>query len=685
MLVAVFIGGALAVNTALAQQAVVTVSDVQYAATVKLGSSGQAALIWQRFLNGYSTTAQLVEDGKFGPLSTVQAKAWQASKGLVADGVLGALSRATAMAQITAGAPASAFPAGCTSTVGYSSVTGMKCDTTTTYPAGCTSAVGYSPTTGAKCDATGTTPAGPLTGGAGSIEDADFVSGLTGEEVGEDAEDVKVAGLDIDADDGSDLNLTAVRLDFTVGTADQDFEDYASEVSLWFEGKEVARVDADEFTDDNNYDKTISLDSDAVIKAGGTGQLVVAVTGIANLDTNDATDTWTVEFESVRYEDASGAILTDTATGDIAGVTRTFSFETFAVSTDIELKIAEKTGSAADLINKSHMINSHATEATNNVKLLSFTLEAEGDSDLEIREFLTDFVVTGAADVDDVIQGGASPAARLFIDGEEYGTATYFVDGDGITVGADEPIFWDDVNYTLAAGAKVDAYIEVDLNDTTGEAVGDQTDEGDTILAQITAAMHDALTDMDVRDETGTQVAHADITGTATGEANQIYDVSFTVATSGWTNTAVLVGGFTNEDDEVTFNLEYTVTAVDGDVYIDNTCTEDADGTLVLADDATDGFIYSQTDGTDANVALTCSHTTTSGATLSTDRWLVTQGESETFKVAVRAINDLNADSFVQVAWEGMGWSEADEAGDRLFEGSLDDTYLSNSISLNQR
>src|SRR3989344_8070046 len=188
-------------------------------------------------------------DGKFGPLTKAAVMAWQAGRGLVADGVVGPLTRAALM-----GAPTGNFPAGCTSATGYSATTGVKCDTgvSSGLPAGCSTTSGYSPTTGAKCDGstTGGAASGPLTGGAGSIEDADFVSGLTGEEVGEDSDDVKVAGLDIDADDGSDLNLTAVRLDFTIGTADQDFEDYADEVSLWFEGEEVARVDADAFNDD---------------------------------------------------------------------------------------------------------------------------------------------------------------------------------------------------------------------------------------------------------------------------------------------------------------------------------------------------------------------------------------------------------------------------------------------------
>lgn len=47
-----------------------------------------------------------------------------------------------------------AFPLGCTSTRGYSPVTGVKCDRVIdpSLPPGCTSTRGYSPTTGVKCD-----------------------------------------------------------------------------------------------------------------------------------------------------------------------------------------------------------------------------------------------------------------------------------------------------------------------------------------------------------------------------------------------------------------------------------------------------------------------------------------------------------------------------------------------------
>jgi hypothetical protein len=541
---------------------------------------------------------------------------------------------------------------------------------------------GYLSPTGGKGSGTAKpSPSGPLEGGAGSINDADFVSSLTNEEVGEDAEDVEVAGLEIEADDGSDIQLLAVRLDFTQGTADQDFEDYADEVSLWFDGEEVGRWDGDEFTDENNYDKTVSLDSGAIIRAGETGELTLAVSGLANIDTNDIAETWTVEFESVRFEDASGAIITDSATGDINGVTRTFSFESFATSSDVELKIAEKSGST---VNVAHLIDVDATSVTNEVMLLEFTLEAEGDSDVEIREFLADFVVTGATNVDGVIRGGASPAAHLFIEGEEYGDASYAEDGDGVTVGADEEIMWDNVNYTIDAGETVDAYITVDLNDTTGTGGTDDMDEGDTILAQITATQRAALTDIDARDETGTQVPVANISGSATGEANQVYDEIFTVESDGWTTTNVTTSDTSGIDEQVTFEITLDITAVDGNIYIDDApCIADnANGPA-----ATDGLAWNVTNYADFdNAAATltsCSVSTT--ATDTGDGFQILDGETEEFVLAV-TITAFDASDFAQVTLEGIGWTGgADGVGDRLFEGSLDDDFKSASVFINNR
>ncbi len=62
---------------------------------VKKGSKGEACKAWQMYFNDKGN-AGLTVDGHCGPKTIAFAKTWQASVGLKADGVLGAMSRAKA-------------------------------------------------------------------------------------------------------------------------------------------------------------------------------------------------------------------------------------------------------------------------------------------------------------------------------------------------------------------------------------------------------------------------------------------------------------------------------------------------------------------------------------------------------------------------------------------------------------
>lgn len=64
---------------------------------VREGSKGGACLAWQTFLNAHG--ASLATDGACGRLTMAAARAWQGANGLVADGLLGPMSRAKANTQ----------------------------------------------------------------------------------------------------------------------------------------------------------------------------------------------------------------------------------------------------------------------------------------------------------------------------------------------------------------------------------------------------------------------------------------------------------------------------------------------------------------------------------------------------------------------------------------------------------
>lgn len=70
------------------------------ASTLKKGSKGSEVTVWQRFLNEHQPPSPaLVEDGDFGPKTDAATKAWQRANGLMADGIVGPLTRAKAFGQ----------------------------------------------------------------------------------------------------------------------------------------------------------------------------------------------------------------------------------------------------------------------------------------------------------------------------------------------------------------------------------------------------------------------------------------------------------------------------------------------------------------------------------------------------------------------------------------------------------
>ncbi len=497
---------------------------------------------------------------------------------------------------------------------------------------------------------------------------------------------MKVAGFDIEADDGSDIELTAVNLNFSdTGTTNNepDLDDYASEVSVWFDGKEVARVDADEFDSDNAYNKTLTLSAGAIIRSGDTKKLTVAVSGGSNIDSASAGDSWSLELESIRFRDAQASVITDSDTGVINdGSGRTFTFETFATASDVEFKVAADD----DAVNNPHVIDVHASNKTTNVKLASFTLEAVGDSDLKIEDFHASTTVTGAAHVDDILSGGTAPAIRLVIDGTSYGTAAYANDSDGASVGTDEGIHFDEVNFTLAAGDKVDAYIEADLLST-----GDNLDVGDTIQVDVGENETDRGALFRVEDETGEALADADKTGTVTGGPHAVYDSGINLAfVSATTQT---VQDETGDDDDMgTFTLTFDVTSFGGTVYVS---TSTAATTAAIDVDTgtgtvTDGILYVVTDSgtaTTDDLSDQIVFTQPSGVSQTSSVGNIQINEGKTTRITLTVTqtnNDASDDGIYRMYLEAVGWSTADDTTyENMYYFDLPEEFTTGTISLN--
>lgn len=522
--------------------------------------------------------------------------------------------------------------------------------------------------TGSTGGSTGST--GGLSGGAGSVDSYTLMSSLNNEEVGEGEEDVEVLGVEVEASEGSDLEFTAVKVKFTQGSAGSKFVKYADEVSVWLDGEEVGRVDASKFTSDNSYTYTINLDSGAIVRAEDTGDLVVAVSGISNLDSGDANDTWTADITQVRFKDADGATISE----DPLTAARTFSFQNFATATNAELKIQDDD----DAVNDARTIEVDDTADTDNVPVLSFTLQNKGDSDLDIKDWAVSVTVAtaaGSVNTDDILKD-----LTLWIDGEEVASADTVSSG-----GLVEDYHFDDVDYTVGAGDTVSAELRADFNDiTTGTF-----DEGDTIAFAILEDITDQTTLVSVEDENGDELVDADITGSTSSGTFELRSTGINV-TFVSASEVLAANDTAGNYDSGTFKIVYNVEAFGNTVYVsDNAAATIATSIPETTFGGTDGVIFFVQGGsggvTTADLSSAVTYSTSGGASAGSANIQLQDGEDADFTLTVTRTNnnDSTDDDLYRVLLKGIGWSTSDSASSMtVYDFNLED-FKTDYISLN--
>jgi len=410
-----------------------------------------------------------------------------------------------------------------------------------------------------------------LQGNAGDItitENSDF----SNEDIGEGEEDQGVVGFDVEADDSSDVNVTSVKVALyqSDNTVSQHLDDYVDHVSIFRGDTEVGSADASDFSKDSNvYTKTISLDDCASVSAGETGDFSVRLTAVDNLDSSDiATENWQAEVYQVRFEDADGVTSTQTVgDGDVTASTagdvqEPMDFVNFATAADVELR-TDLTDGEEDT-NQAHNVIVDNDNNTNNVEILKFTLDAKGDSDINVDEIpvlISD--VNSAGDLDSIIS-----SASLYMGDTKVDSQTVVDAGSNDT----ETITFDNLDIDINAGDTEDFTVKVNVRPVDD---GNNYAQGSTLQAQVTTSGIDAT------DETGDDVATADLTGSAVGENISLFSDGITVevneAETNVTATDVALG------DIAQFHWNVTLTNIgDDDVYVN------ADNVDVVSSSATD-------------------------------------------------------------------------------------------------
>ena len=432
------------------------------------------------------------------------------------------------------------------------------------------------------------TPIGELEGGAGSINEAQFISAINNEEVGEGQNDVDVSGLNIKPEN-SDIALTAVKLTFdhSQGTEESGsatrLDKYADEVSLWLDGEEIARVDAGDFTKDTTgvYYKTISVADNAIIRDGEFGKLVVSVSGISNLDSTDVAEEWGVRVDNVRYKDAQGAIITDSSTPDI-NIHRVFSFESFATSADMNFKVSSDDTS----INTARTIEVSSTTKMNDIEVLSFSAEIEGNSDMWLDELTVDATTTNT------ILTGVVSTAYLVMDGDIVGSEN--ITSTMATAGEFQ---FNDLDLNLTAGKTYSFVVTVDFLEATGAFL-----TGTTINVDVSSADVDDTAKWVLEDENADTVSAADRSGSASADAHTLVTAGVNITLGDKTQVEVVDANSTAANyAKITMPVE--ISAIGDTIYVLETA---ASSTVALT---TSGLQYVFEDTSGAQIATASSTT----------------------------------------------------------------------------
>ena len=618
---------------------------------IKMGSRGAQVSALQSCMNnlGYSTG---VVDGIYGANTSVGIKAFQASKGYMVDGIVGAQT-------------APGFEAACNG-VTATPVTG-------TLPEGCTASTGYSTTTGMKCDTTSTeTPVSSMDGTEGSVSSYSLGSPDETEAL-EGQSDVEIYALDVELDDEGDLRLDRVDVWFaqTFTGDEQNPWDYFKSVSLLVDGKEVASEDADSSsdwsdaaagniaTDNAGTDKEYRMlfsGLDEVFKANQTTVVSIAVTMVNTIDTTDQTAIWYVEIDDdsgFKFTDGTG--FTFTTGGNAEG---SFGVDAEEVaSIDISL-------SANDL--DSSVLEVNDSVDTDDKTIAIFNVEEGQDLDVTIDTITAELtIVDPAGGIDPAGVGTIVKKAYLVVDGDVIGTESVSAAADAVTV------TFDNLNWDLAGKADQDVSVVVDFYDTNDSA---RYDNGTTIT----------VTDFDIteiEDENGNDEGDiTTLTFATDSETHELRDEGIMVSFVGssYNKTASTTD---NIDGTVEFTLEFDVTAFGDDMWVDKTCAIEDSGVDV---DATEVSL----DG-DADFNNTSCTDFDSTGDAGTDGFEVKDGTKETFTVTILGLGgEAGADNTAvtfKARLNGIGFNVGTDAvGDTVYAFDLAD-YESSAVTVYDR
>ena len=613
-------------------------ADCSITSTLRAGSTGVEVQCLQSIVGASA-------DGKFGPMTKASVMAWQASHGLVADGVVGPLTRA---ALAGAGVSVGSFPAGCTSSSGFSTSTGLSCSGSSTLPSGCSSTAGYSPTTGAKCDGGSTaTPVafeGTEEGKLSSFEeDAADTS-----DVDEGTTEQEILNVSFEAET-SDQKVTRVDVDFQAADSTESSKpwDYFKKVSLTLDGDVIATKTV---TSSDDWDRTdeasVTYDTytvrfsnlDFIVKDGSEAQLAVAVDVIDNVDGSDEGQSWeaAIPVNGIRAISPNG--LTET-------------YPTTELNVDFTVAGSD-TGTLSwsqDSDNPSAMaITLDDAVDTNNVLLAVYNLEAD-NQDIFVEDILIETTITTTGTMDQTSDLVQTFRAKVYdADGDLVITSTAAGNATADLTNIDHT--FSNLDFTIPNGDTYEVKFYADFQPLDGTIVKDT----DTIVLTMDAS--DTVAEQASGGNDGDAVT---ATGDITGKTHAVFASAplITHVSSTITKTLACDGVCAaGEAERAEATITFTVKAVEADVYVPDEFVEDTDETDTTYGSGSTYFLDEHAGTEPTPVALA-----SSDASTSTNGWIVYKGEEKTFtyKVTITAL----ADGYQSVGMSSIEWGLTNVGG----------------------
>ena len=665
----------------LALALVVGVGAVR-ASAAGLGDSGAEVSALQADLIslGYSIPAGAT--GWYGEQTAAAVSAFQAAYaseilaplGLTAPtGFAGTLTMAKIAALKAGGSPVvGTFPAGCTSSAGFSSTTGLPCSTVVTYPAGCTSSTGFSTTTGLPCSTVTTLPAGctstdgfsPTTGmpcsgsttttttttlGSGDGDITTVTETSSADSSVNEGESNEIFGFQAEIEGDVKIDRVDIYLE-SDSAASENANDYFQSATLKVDGKEVATLDVDDLTEDD-YD-IVTVNATDEFRARFTGlnltyadgakpKFILVMKGNSTIDSADQVTDWTsaLDVNSIRFVDGKGF-----SSEEGASLTDTWGIEGEDVA---ELSINSVTADPDPKV-----IQTSTSDTTEHETVFVFGIEEKNNVDVTVKGLTV--TVTSTVETDEAI---VMTEAELF-DGSTL-LASESVPTGGVVV-------FEDFDVDIAGDATENLTVKLSFADQDDFAVGS------TVTVAFTSI--DEANDVNGNDE-----SDMTITGTPASETHELRDTGVQVTFDSVSTSDVSIDGADNDRSELT--IKFKVKAFGEDAYIPNvvTATDFSGPGPFIAPTTAEGVGYAvDTAGTDADATTVTATSISSTADEETASFLVIKDTTETFTLKVVVTNDGIPDlsGSYRAILTGVNFADTDTAtGDAVYTLNLQNDF----------